>query len=152
MELDSVKTILLTITLAIILYALLFREKLSPQKLKFLISSFSITLILIFIIIIKLHHFFRAELNIPNTITYFLVAIIFIFHFLYFRNEIIKTNFILLVLSIGFIFCAVLIDLLTDGKIVELPGSDLIEEQLRIAGTSLWMLYYMHYSIKFRKL
>lgn len=151
MELSWSKTILLVITLVIILYTLLFREKLSSQKLKFLVSSFTVTLILIFIIVLKLHHFFRSELNIPNTLTYFSVAIIFILHFIYFRDEIIKTNLILLILSIGFIFCAVLLDLLTDGKIIELPGMDFMEELLRIAGTGLWMLYYLNYSIKFRK-
>lgn len=152
MEFESIKTVLLAITVLIILYIIFFKGGLSSQKLKFMISSFSVTLILILIIILKLHHFLRLQLSIPNTLTYFLTAIIFFLHFLFFRREIIKTNFIILVLSIGFIFCAVLLDLLTDGKIITLPESDLIEEIFRIAGTGLWMFYYLNYSIKLRDL
>ena len=142
MEFESIKTVLLTITLVIILYTIFLKGNLSSPKLKFLISSFSVTLILILIIILKLHHFLRLELSIPNTLTYIVVSIIFIFHFIYFRLEIIKTNFIILILSMGFILCAVLLDLLTDGRIITMPKSDLIEELLRITGTGLWMFYY----------
>lgn len=151
MELGFIKTVLLFISVLLILYKMFFNRNLSGQKLKFLISSLTVTLILILIIVLKLHHFFRAELNIPNTLTYFLVSIIFILHFIYFRYEIIKTNFVLLILSIGFIFCAILLDLLTDGKIVVIDQSDLIEELLRIAGTGMWMFYYLNYTIKLRK-
>lgn len=151
MELGFIKTLLLIASALLILYNLFFTGNLFAQKLKFLVSSLTVTLILIFIIVLKLHHYFRAELNIPNTLIYFLVSVIFILHFFYFRYEIIKANFVLLILSIGFIFCAVLLDLLTDGKILVIPGSDLIEELLRIAGTGLWMLYYLHYSFKLRK-
>lgn len=152
MELGFIKTLLLIVSTLLILYNLFFTGNLSAQKQKFLVSSLTVTLILIFIIVLKLHHYFRAELNIPNTLIYFLVSVIFILHFFYFRYEIIKANFVLLILSIGFIFCAVLLDLLTDGKILVMPGSDLIEELLRIAGTGLWMLYYLHYSFKLRKI
>lgn len=152
MELGFIKTLLLIASALLILYNLFFTGNLSAQKQKFLVSSLTVTLILIFIIVLKLHHYFRAELNIPNTLIYFLVSVIFILHFFYFRYEIIKANFVLLILSIGFIFCAVLLDLLTDGKILVMPGSDLIEELLRIAGTGLWMLYYLHYSFKLRKI
>lgn len=151
MELGFIKTLLLIASALLILYNLFFTGNLFAQKLKFLVSSLTVTLILIFIIVLKLHHYFRAELNIPNTLIYFLVSVIFILHFFYFRYEIIKANFVLLILTIGFIFCAVLLDLLTDGKILVIPGSDLIEELLRIAGTGLWMLYYLHYSFKLRK-
>lgn len=152
MELGFIKTVLLIISTLLILYKIFFTINLSAQKLKFLVSSLTVTLILILIIVLKLHHFFRAELNIPNTLTYFLVSIIFILHFLYFRHEIIKTNFVLLILSIGFICCAIMIDLLTDGKIVVIHQSDLIEELLRIAGTGMWMFYYFNYTIKLRKI
>ena len=151
MELESIKTVLLIIAMMIILYAIFFKGNLSSQKLKFLGSSLIITLILIFIIVLKLHHYLRSEFDIPNTFIYLLVSFISILHFLYFRYEIIKTNFVLLILSIGFICCAVLLDLLTDGKIITVHGSDLIEELLRIAGTGLWMLYYFDYSMKLRK-
>jgi hypothetical protein len=56
----------------------------------------------------------------------------------------------LLLFSISFIALAVILDLLTDGKIISFSVSDLIEELLRIAGTGLWMLYYFNYTIKLR--
>jgi hypothetical protein len=152
MPFDSIKIILLAITALVIVYLLLLKKNLQVQKVKFLISSLVVTLILLLIIVIKLHHLLRSELGIPNTLTYFFVLIPFVFHFYNFRLDIIRTNFVLLLLSIGFISCAVLVDLLTDGKIIPLAESDLIEELLRITGTGLWMLYYFLYSLKLRNI
>lgn len=150
MQLESIKTILLVITTLLILYFLLFKKRIPAEKVKFLASSLVITLILLLIIVIKLHHYLRLDYGIPNTLTYFIVSIPFIFHLYKFKSELLKTNFILLLFSIGFIALAVILDLLTDGKKISFSVSDLIEELLRIAGTGLWMLYYFNYTIKFR--
>ncbi len=45
MEFESIKTVLLAITVLIILYIIFFKGGLSSQKLKFMISSLSVTLI-----------------------------------------------------------------------------------------------------------
>jgi hypothetical protein len=150
MQIDSIKTILLVITSLLILYSLLFKQKLPAKKIKFLVSSLVINLILLLIIVIKLHHFLRLEFGIPNTLLYFFVAILFILYFYNFRLEILKTNFILLLFSISFISLAVIHDLLTDGRIISYTVSDLIEELLRITGIGFWSLYYFLYILKLR--
>lgn len=152
MHLDSIKIIFLVITILLILTLLFSNRKFYDRKLKFLLSSLAISLILLFTIVLKLHHLLRSEFGIPNSLTYSLVLIPFLFHFYQFKFEIIRTNFVLLILSICFISSAVILDLLTDGKIILLPDSDLKEEFLRIVGTGLWMLYYLIYSLIFRNI
>ena len=152
MHLDSIKIIFLLITILLILTLLFSNRKFYDRKLKFLLSSLAVSLILLFTIVLKLHHLLRSEFGIPNSLTYTLVLIPFLFHFYQFKFEIIRTNFVLLILSICFISSAVILDLLTDGKIIELPDSDIKEEFLRIVGTGLWMLYYIKYSLKFRNI
>ncbi|MFZ1517956.1 MAG: hypothetical protein WAU11_04235 [Ignavibacteriaceae bacterium] len=107
---------------------------------------------MIFIISIKLHHLLREQFNIPNTITYAVSSIPFVIHFLKFRNIVLGTAPYLLFISILFIGFAVILDLLTDGKILVFYYSDFIEEILRILGAMFWMIYFIFYTIKFRKL
>lgn len=107
---------------------------------------------MIFIISIKLHHLLRDQFIIPNTITYAFSSIPFVIHFLKFRKIILGTAPFLLFISIVFIGFAVILDLLTDGKILVFYNSDFIEEILRILGAMSWMIYFIFYSLKFRKI
>jgi hypothetical protein len=48
---------------------------------------------------------------------------------------------IYLIFSVFLLGLAVLLDLLTDGKIIVLENSDSLEEYLRIAGAIFWLIY-----------
>lgn len=99
----------------------------------------------------KIHHLLRDQFNISNTITYTFILIPFAIYFIKFRNIILGNNPFLLVISISFIGLAVILDLLTDGKILVFYNSDFIEEILRIPGALLWMIYFIFYGIKNQK-
>jgi hypothetical protein len=54
-------------------------------------------------------------------------------------------------MSLVFIGFALLLDLLTDAKILIMSSSDSIEEILSIVGAFFWILYYIFYSFRTRK-
>lgn len=147
MQLESTKIIILGITLILLLYQFLF-QRLKIKRQFFILSSTIITLLLISIMVLKLHHILRDEFNISNTITYSVCSIPFVYHFYKFRDEIQRSDFILLFLSLVFIGLGLLLDLLTDGKIISFASSDFVEEILRILGALFWLLYYIFYSFR----
>jgi len=148
---ESIKTIIFTVTLLVLFYDFLSIRIIRKTDRLFLLSSIVLTFLVILIITIKLHHLLRDEFNISNTITYIVSSIPFTFHFYHFKNIILKSNIILLLLSIGFIVLAVLFDLLTDGKIILFGFDIILEETFRIVGAIFWLLYYIFYSIELRK-
>lgn len=106
-----------------------------------------VNFILLFIVGFKLHHQLRGMFNIPNTVTYFLGAIPFIVLFKKHYSDFLKNEIIILFLSLLLLSMAVLIDLVSDGKILEIPDNDFIEEIFRIAGAFFWLLFnYFLYS------
>ena len=149
MRLEDIKTILFTLTLILLLYKVLFKKYENQNTLHFLLSSILVTALVVSIIIVKLHHLLRHEFNISNTITYGLVSIPIFFHFYKFRKEIYYSDFVLLIISFVFFGLALVLDLLTDGKIIVFNLSDLVEEILRIIGAGFWLVYYFLF---FRKL
>lgn len=151
MSSESIKTIFLVITVIVLFYDLLFLRWIYNTDRLFILSSLIITYILLFIVVVKLHHFLRYEFNISNPVTYFISSIPFIFHSYKFRKIILISNDFLFLLSLGFFGIAILLDLLTDGMIISFSNSELFEEISRILGTLFWLLYYTIYSFKLRK-
>lgn len=100
-----------------------------------------IHLVLLLILIFKLHHLLRDFLNIPNIVTYLIGTIPFMLLIIKFKVLLISSEFKFLVISIFFLGLAVLIDLLTDGRIIILQDGDRIEEYFRIAGSIFWLIY-----------
>jgi len=151
MNLELAKLSIFIITIIVLIYKLFFHNSKIKNEHLFIVSSILVTLILIIVIYLKLHHFLRSEFNISNTITYLIISIPFLYHFYKFRYNILNSSYIFLIISLLFIGFKLLLDLLTDPKILVLSHSDYIEEILRIAGTFFWMLYYIFYSFRIRK-
>ena len=151
MELESIKTILFCLTLLVLLYKIFFRKESNQLTQLFLVSSAFITILLILVIELEIHHLLRSEFGIPNTLTYILIVIPICIHFYKFRKVILNSNFIFIIMSLVFIGFALLLDLLTDAKILIMSSSDSIEEILRIAGAFFWMLYFFFYSFRLKR-
>jgi len=147
---DNIKVLFFISALIVQLLSLYYVKNTGTER-RFLLSSLILTFILICVIIFKLHHFFRSEFNIPNTATYGMILLPFVIHFLMFKQEIILNNFILLLLSCLAILLAIILDLLSDAKVIQFDLSDLTEEIFRILGSAIWFAYYLIYSIKFKK-
>ncbi|MCX8106322.1 MAG: hypothetical protein N3D80_10680 [Ignavibacterium album] len=127
---------------AIVFPLLLSNNKnLSTKILKFVKMILFIHLVLLFILIFKLHHLLRDLFNIPNTVTYLLSAIPFVMLINKFSTQLKSGESIYLIFSVFLLGLAVLLDLLTDGKIIVLENSDSLEEYLRIAGAIFWLIY-----------
>lgn len=150
MNIYLIKTILFACAL-IILCVSLFQIKFKRKEEKlFLLSSAFMTIAVILVLSIKLHHILRDEFGISNTITYLYVSIPIIMFFYRFRILILKSSYPYIFISVGFLGAAVTIDLLTDGKILILNNLNLTEEILRIIGSFFWMLYYLNFVLKLR--
>lgn len=148
MKLDDLKVFFFFFALIIQLVGIYFIKIEDSYKRNFLISSIIITLLLVFVLVLKLHHLLRSEINLPNTVTYGIILLPFIVHFLRFKQVILNSNFIILFLSLITILLALILDLLTDAKIIQFVTSDYIEEILRISGSAFWLIYYLFYIIK----
>ena len=142
MELDSIKSILFGLTLVVIVFKIFKKNNLNAQEVKYLFSSFMITLLIFFIIAIKLHHILRLKFGIPDTLTYLFVLIVLSYHTLKFKFLVLKSNYLILIGSLAFLSSAVILDLITDAKIVRFATSDFFEEILRILGALFWLIYY----------
>jgi len=144
--LEYIKVIIFLV--AIVFPLLLSNNKnLSTKILKFVKMILFIHLVLLFILIFKLHHLLRDLFNIPNTVTYLLSAIPFVMLINKFSTQLKSGESIYLIFSVFLLGLAVLLDLLTDGRIIVLQKSDDVEEYLRIAGAIFWLIYnYFLYS------
>ncbi|WP_337872125.1 hypothetical protein [Ignavibacterium sp.] len=113
----------------------------------FLIVHFTILVILIF----KLHHLLRDNFNIPNTVTYLVSAIPFVLFFKKYIGQLRSNESIYLVISLVLLGIAVIIDLLSDGKIFVIPNNYLIEETFRIVGALVWFIYNYLIFVRIKK-
>lgn len=148
---EYIKNIFFILSFLIILIIIILNKANKKDHFIFLISSLILTLLLVLVISAKIHHLLRDQFNISNTITYTFISIPFAVYFIKFRKVILRNNPFLLVISILFIGLAVILDLLTDGKILVFYHSDFVEEILRILGAMFWMIYFIFYSINIRK-
>jgi len=149
--LEYIKITFFILSFIIILIIISLNKANKKDHFIFLISSLTLTFVLVLAISAKIHHLLRDQFNIPNTITYTFISIPFAVYFIKFKNIILGNNPFLLMISISFIGLAVILDLLTDGKILVFYNSDFVEEILRILGALLWMIYFVFYSINIRK-
>ena len=145
MNLELAKLSFFIITLIFLIYRLFSDDSKIKNEHLFIVSSIVVTLIIIIVIYFKLHHFLRSEFNIV------IISIPFLYHFYKYRSTILNSSHSFLIISLLFIGFGLLLDLLTDAKILVLSHSDFIEEILRIAGAFFWMLYYIYYSFIIRK-
>ncbi|MBI5662723.1 MULTISPECIES: hypothetical protein [Ignavibacterium] len=111
-----------------------------------------IHLVLILILTLKLHHLLRDKFDIPNTITYIIGAIPFVILFTKQKAELITKEMLYLASSIILLAIAVIIDLVSDGKILNIPDNDFIEEIFRIGGAFLWLVFNFHLYSRLRKI
>lgn len=150
MKLEYIKIILFIVAFIFPLI-LLANKSLHSKNFKFIRMLILIHLVLLFVLLFKLHHLLLDWFNIPNTFTYLISSIPFVLLLINFRKQLYSSETILLILSLIFFGISVLIDLLTDGKIIQLPASDNTEEYLRIIGAVFWVIYNFYFFIRFKK-
>lgn len=118
----------------------------------FIYTILFIHLVLILIITLKLHHLLRDKFDIPNTITYIIGAIPFLILIVKHYSLLVAKESFLFVTSMFLLAIAVIIDLLSDGKILNIPDNDFIEEIFRIAGAFVWLSFNFHLYSRLKKI
>lgn len=151
--LDYTKLILLSVTFFFILLTTfkLRSENLKGEYWKFLLSSLFLTLFLVLIIEIKPHHFIRTNFNIPNTLVYLFYFVVVAFYFFIYRKIFLLFKYVLIIVSFMFFGLANAIDLLSDGKLIELAYNEFVEDIFHILGIVFWFLFFIDFSKKFTK-
>lgn len=146
--LEYTKIILLLITCFFILFKLikLRSRNIKGDEWRFLLSSFFLSLFLILILEIKPHHMLRANINIPNTITYLFYFVIVGSYFFVFRKILLRFKYILIIISYMFFGLANSIDLLSDGQLFVLAYNEIVEDVFHILGIVFWLLFFVDYS------
>jgi len=145
--LEYVKIILLLIACLIILLTLfkLRSKNIKRDEWNFLLFSLFLTLFLAIIIEIKPHHMLRAQFNISNLIIYLFYFIIVIFYFIRYMKLLFRYKYVLIVISYMLFGLANVFDLLSDGKIIELIHSEIIEDIFHILGIVFWLTFFIDY-------
>jgi hypothetical protein len=151
--LDTIKIIFLFINSTIILFTLfrLKRKHLKLDELGFLFASFLLTLLLAIIIGIKPHHILRAKFNISNLITYLFYFILISIFFIKYIRLILRFKYFLIIVSFTFFGLANSIDLLSDGRLIDLNNSELIENYFHLLGIIFWLLFFTDYAISSKR-
>lgn len=149
---DILKVAILILTIPVIVQTIILPSvKGNRTYNRFFLFSILISFFLIFIIEIKLHHLLRAWLNIPNTITYFIYSGFITYYLIKFKKTILTFIPILMMSSLACFGIAVFIDLLSDGRLIDLPQSDAVENLLHLAGIILWLIYFSIIFLKLKK-
>jgi len=111
----------------------------------FLFMSGLITSILLLDDLFLLHEgFFHHYLGIPEEITFLIYAVIFGGYLLVFRETIRKTEYLLLVIAIGWFGASIFIDL----SITQAPKVIFVEDVLKQFGIVSWLVYFGRTSLK----
>lgn len=138
--------------LSALIFPLILLFNKPPEYFKGFIRIFLIVhLTIVFILIFKLHHLLRDYFGIPNTVTYLVSAIPFVLFFKRYSGHLLSGESIHLLISLILLGTAVIIDLLTDGKIIAVQNNHLIEEIFRIAGAAVWFIYNYLLYIRIKK-
>lgn len=151
--LDYTKLILLSISCFFILITTLkLRSKnIKGEEWRFLLSSLFITLFLAIIIEVKPHHIIRTNFSITNTLSYLFYFIIVASYFFIYRKIFLRFNYVLIIISYMFFGLANAIDLLSDGRLIELTYNEIIEDIFHILGIVFWFLFFIDLSKNFNK-
>lgn len=152
--LEYTKIILLLIACFFILLTLLKQKSknIKRDEWRFLLSSFFLTLFLVLIIEIKLHHMLRANFNIPNTITYLFYFVTVASYFSIYRKILLRFKYILIIISYMFFGLANAIDLLSDGQLFVLAYNEIVEDVFHILGIVFWLFFFMDFSKMINKI
>ena len=151
--LDYTKIILLLAACFIIIFTLvrLRGKNINKDDLRFLLSSFFVTLFLAIIIEIKPHHMLRAKLNISNLITYSFYFVVVSSYFLRYMKILFRFKYFLIIISFMFFGLANAADLISDGKLIDFNYNEILEDVFHILGIIFWLLFFIDYSILLKR-
>lgn len=146
---DIFKVAFLISAIPVIIQTLLLPDvKNKSDLVRFFLFSILITVFLIFIIEIKLHHILRAWINIPNTFIYFIYASLIIYYLIKYKPIILSYNSLLMLSSFAFFGIAVVLDLISGVRFIHFTQSDIVKDIFQLSETIFWLLFFISVYIK----
>ena len=141
--LEYIKIIFLAITCLIILLTLINLKNKSKKgdEWGFLLSSFLLTLFLALIIEIKPHHIIRTKFSISNLITYIFYFVLVAIYYLKYIKIILRFKYFLIIISYILFGLANVVDLLSDGQLIDFNYNEILEDFFHILGIIFWLLF-----------
>ena len=114
------------------------------RKKQFLLFSGLISCLLLFDDLFLLHEsVFPVYFHIPKNVVYLIYVNFILAYVLLFRNELLNSEFIILVIAFGLIGAAQFVDLLP----MPIPEDSFLEDAVKLFGIVTWFTYYMRYCI-----
>ena len=107
-----------SVSILIFSYYILKKDKSSTDISGFLLYSGVLTALILFDDIFLIHHFFRKVLHIKNTFFYLIYPIGLITIVILYFKKIRETNSGIILFAIGFLGLGVVLDLLSDGRLL----------------------------------
>lgn len=150
MFMDLVIYFFLILTFIIQIYGILTKKRSGNQYKRFLISSSVMSLILLFVLAIRIHHLLRSNFNISNSITYAVSIIPFMVYFITFRKYLLNNYSGILLISILSMSISIILDLVSDGRLFIIPYYNLIEDILLVISIFFWFLFYFYSILKMK--
>jgi|WetSurMetagenome_2_1015567.scaffolds.fasta_scaffold87406_2 hypothetical protein len=109
---------------------------------RFLFYSFLLSFLILIDDYFYIHHFFRIVLHIKNTFFYLIYPAITIFIVKSFYKQIKETKFLNIIAAYGLLGLGVMIDLLSDGRILKYAFLPVTEEVCKLLGSLIWLIYF----------
>jgi hypothetical protein len=136
-------------TVLIFSYFIEKRKSQTSEISGFLFYSALLTFIILFDDYFLIHHFFRKVLHLKNTFFYLIYPVITAVIIKFYFKEIKGSNFLIIVIAYCFLGLGVIIDLLSDGKLIYLSNSDLYEDICKLLGSFIWLTYFSGVTYKY---
>ncbi len=112
---------------------------------KYIFYSGILTLILFIDDYFQLHSIFRLIFHIQNTVVYLLYAFYVLYIFYRFKETILESEYKILILAFILLGIAVVLDLLSDAKIITSGMEEELEASFKIFGVVTWTIYFIRY-------
>jgi len=111
----------------------------------FLLCSGAVTTVLMLDDFFQLHeHVFRHSFHVPQILVYGAYAAMLLLYLLWFSEDILRTDFAILVLALGLFAFSTFVDVASDhtSLLEHIPGRALLEDGAKLAGIVTWFLYF----------
>jgi hypothetical protein len=133
-------------TLCFFMYALYEDHSVVQRRKKlFLLFSGLISCLLLFDDLFLLHEaVFPIYFHIPKNVVYLIYVNFILAYVLLFRNELLNSEYLILVVAFGLIGIAQFVDVLP----MPIPEDSFLEDAVKLFGIVTWFTYYMRYCIR----
>ncbi len=118
----------------------------STSNTKYIFYTGILTFLLLIDDYFQIHLAIRLIFHIPNTFVYLMYFSFVIFIVYRFKEVIIKSEYKILIVSILLLGFAVIIDLLSDAKLLVIGKEDELEASFKLFGVVTWFVYFTKYS------